>query len=559
VLDATRARHRATRAWRGVEARARICDVSAQTKKHFIHGARGAIHRRAFDRFSRAMGAPNGRLCVPSSRARALTKLTSKTTATGGAPVMYWMSRDQRVDDNWALLRAMDIARANDAPVVIAFNVLTKFLGAGARQFGFMLRGLRELELKAKRVGLEFTMTYGDDPAAAIAALAREIGAKVVVCDFSPLRDGLAWRKALAVTCEGHGIAVEECDAHNVVPCWLASDKLEVGARTLRGRLAKRYGEFLNEFPDVASVEIARYAGKPFEAIKWDALIEEALTRGAAVPEVSWAVPGEAAGKAVLDDFVNNRMRLYESRNDPVKSRALSGLSPWLHFGQISGQRCALDAKKASTASTAKAYEGFFEELVVRRELSDNFCYYSPNYDKIQGQKYDWAKDTLKAHASDKREHVYTLEQFQRAKTHDDLWNAAQRELRYGGKMHGFMRMYWAKKILEWTESPEQALEFAIWLNDTYSLDGRDPSGYVGCMWSIVGVHDQGWKEREVFGKIRYMAYHGCAKKFSIPDYIARVNALVKAAKAGSNEVAANPGLFTINTDSLLKKRKTMD
>jgi deoxyribodipyrimidine photo-lyase len=238
---------------------------------------------------------------------------------------------------------------------------------------------------------------------------------------------------------------------------------------------------------------------------------------------------------------------LYESRNDPAKPQSLSGLSPYLHFGQVSGARCAMEAKKHAK-SASKAVETFFEELVVRRELADNFCWYSPKYDSLEGQKYDWAKDTLRLHASDKRDKVYTLEQFESAKTHDSLWNAAQKELVFGGKMHGFMRMYWAKKILEWTESPEQALEFAIFLNDKYSLDGRDPSGYVGCAWSIVGVHDQGWKERPVFGKIRYMAYSGCEKKFKIPDYIARVNQLVEAVKAGKTNCSeVNPGRFHID------------
>jgi deoxyribodipyrimidine photo-lyase len=464
------------------------------------------------------------------------------------------------VRDNWALLRACDVARANDAPVVIAFNLLTKFLGAGARQFGFMLRGLRELEGAAKAKNVTFAMTYGDEPAIAIDALAKKIGAKTIVCDFSPLRDGLKWRKELAALCEARSAHCEECDAHNVVPCWEASDKLEVGARTLRGRLAKRYPEFLREFPEVPD-DLPKYSGPALDAVKWDDIIAEALSRGQAVPEVTWAIPGETAAHAVLDDFVNSRMKLYEKRNDPSKPQALSGLSPWLHFGQISGQRCALEAKKAVGKASPPAYESFFEELVVRRELSDNFCYYSPKYDQIEGQKYDWAKDTLRLHASDKRPYLYSLEELERAKTHDDLWNAAQRELRYGGKMHGFCRMYWAKKILEWTESPEQALKFAIYLNDTYSLDGRDPSGYVGCMWSIVGVHDQGWKEREVFGKIRYMAYDSTKKKFSIPDYIARVNALVKAAKAdfksGESSHAANPGLFKINVPAANKRKAT--
>lgn len=495
-------------------------------------------------------------------RVRALTSNT-EPMASATAPVMYWMSRDQRVDDNWALLRACDLARERGAPVVIAFNLLTKYLGAGARQFGFMLRGLRELEAKARAAKATFAMTYGDEPAAAIDALAKKIGAKTIVCDFSPLRDGVRWRKDLAVLSEKRGAHVEECDAHNVVPCWEASDKLEVGARTLRGRLAKRYPEFLKEFPAIPD-DLIEYDGPAVDAVKWDDLLAEALKRGEAVPEVTWAIPGEIAARAVLDDFVANRMKLYEKRNDPSKPRALSGLSPWLHFGQISAQRCALEAKKAVGKASPAAYDSFFEELVVRRELADNFCYYCPGqkYDEMEGQKYDWAKDTLRAHAGDKRPYIYTLEQLERAQTHDDLWNAAQRELRYGGKMHGFCRMYWAKKILEWTESPEQALKWSIYLNDTYSLDGRDPSGYVGCMWSIVGVHDQGWKEREVFGKIRYMAYDSTKKKFNIPDYIARVNALVKAAKSdfktGLKSSAANPGLFSIDVSGVKRKADAM-
>ena len=196
----------------------------------------------------------------------------------------------------------------------------------------------------------------------------------------------------------------------------------------------------------------------------------------------------------------------------------------------------------------------FFEELVVRRELADNFCYYSPQYDTIEGQKYDWAKDTLRMHAGDKREYTYTYEEFEQAKTHDNLWNAAQRELVYGGKMHGFMRMYWAKKILEWSDTPENALKYAIALNDRWSLDGRDPSGYVGCMWSIVGVHDQGWKEREIFGKIRYMAYSGCEKKFKIPEYIKRVDALVEAVQKCEVSYKSNPGAWEIGRDDVLPK-----
>jgi len=174
--------------------------------------------------------------------------------------------------------------------------------------------------------------------------------------------------------------------------------------------------------------------------------------------------------------------------------------------------------------------DNYLEELVVRRELSDNFCYYNDLYDSVKGAA-SWAQETLQAHADDKREYVYTKTALEEGKTHDSLWNAAQKELTVLGKMHGFMRMYWAKKILEWTASPEEALEIAIYLNDKYSLDGRDPNGYVGCMWSICGIHDQGWKEREVFGKIRYMNYNGCKRKFDVDAYVQRIRRVCKGVK----------------------------
>ena len=154
----------------------------------------------------------------------------------------------------------------------------------------------------------------------------------------------------------------------------------------------------------------------------------------------------------------------------------------------------------------------FLEELIVRRELSDNFCYYNQNYDNVQGFPA-WARSTLEEHARDRREYLYKLEELERGKTRDDLWNAAQLEMVRRGKMHGYMRMYWAKKILEWTESPAEALRAVIYLNDRYELDGRDPNGYVGAAWSLGGVHNRAWKERAIYGKVRYMSYNGSKEK----------------------------------------------
>uniref|UniRef100_A0A1B0CUP7 Deoxyribodipyrimidine photo-lyase n=1 Tax=Lutzomyia longipalpis TaxID=7200 RepID=A0A1B0CUP7_LUTLO len=163
----------------------------------------------------------------------------------------------------------------------------------------------------------------------------------------------------------------------------------------------------------------------------------------------------------------------------------------------------------------------FCEEAIVRRELAENFCFFSENQCSFEGL-HNWAKTTLNAHRKDKREYLYTRKQFDDAKTHDELWNAAQIQMKQEGKMHGFMRMYWAKKILEWTKSPEEAISFAIYLNDRYNIDGRDPNGFVGILWSIGGLHDGPFMERKVYGKIRYMALSGCKKKFNVKEYVER-------------------------------------
>eukprot|EP01098_Paradermamoeba_levis_P003367 TRINITY_DN1546_c0_g1_i4.p1 TRINITY_DN1546_c0_g1~~TRINITY_DN1546_c0_g1_i4.p1 ORF type:complete len:271 (-),score=59.93 TRINITY_DN1546_c0_g1_i4:6-818(-) len=229
---------------------------------------------------------------------------------------------------------------------------------------------------------------------------------------------------------------------------------------------------------------------------------------------------GEEEAMKRLKTFCDQRLKIYsDSRNDPT-SKSLSDLSPYLHFGQIASQRAILEAQKLKKIS-ASSVESFVEEIMVRKELADNFCFYNPNYDNLNGAN-DWAKKTLDDHRKDKREFVYTLKQFELGVTHDDLWNACQLQMVREGKMFGFLRMYWAKKILEWTPDPETALKVAIYLNDKYELDGRDPNGYVGCAWAIMGTHDQGWAERSVFGKIRYMNYQGCKRKFDVEKYVSR-------------------------------------
>jgi len=248
--------------------------------------------------------------------------------------------------------------------------------------------------------------------------------------------------------------------------------------------------------------------------------------------------PGENAAHKKLSQFIETGLKKYaEGRNDALAD-AQSDLSPYLHYGQLSSLRVLLEImnekfhppqiftsfkmpSSEGSSSEADGIDAFIEELIVRKELSDNFCFYNKDYDNFNGAK-DWAKKTLHAHKADARDAIYTKKQLDNAKTHDELWNAAQLQLKKTGKIHGYMRMYWAKKILEWTNTPETAIAWAIELNDTYHLDGGDPNGYVGIMWSIAGVHDRPWFDRNVYGTIRYMARSGSEKKFDVKEYITR-------------------------------------
>jgi len=427
--------------------------------------------------------------------------------------VLYWMSRDQRVSDNWALLHAQKIAFSKKAPLAVVFCLVPDFLGATIRHYGFMLKGLEEAEKALERKGIPFFVLKGD-PAARIGSFVKKHSVSSVVTDFDPLKIKRKWKKSLAGKIN---VPFYEVDAHNIVPCWVASGKQEYGAYTIRGKINGRLGEYLEGFPPLKKHPHRWKGGKP--GTDWKKLIA-ALEVDRSVKEVPRVVPGEAAAKRKLRKFLEKGLGGFDGeRNDP-NLEGQSGLSPYLHFGQISAQRAALEVKKSGASRKNK--EAFLEELIVRRELSDNFCFYNRHYDSFRGFP-EWAKKTLNEHGADKREYLYTRGELEKAKTHDDLWNAAQTEMVKTGRMHGYMRMYWAKKVLEWTRSAAAAQKICIYLNDRYELDGRDPNGYAGIAWSIGGVHDRAWNERKVFGKIRFMSYNGCRSKFDVKAYIDKV------------------------------------
>ncbi len=430
----------------------------------------------------------------------------------GNGPVIYWMSRDQRINDNWALVHSVDIAKKNKRPLIIVFTLVTKFREATLRQYDFMMKGLQETEKHAKKLNIPFQLFTGEEPSQMLSGFMKETKAHAVVTDFDPLRIKRTWKRDLARKID---IPMYEVDAHNIVPCLHASEKQEFAAYTIRPKIQKKLEEFLDPFPELTPFSESNLSNFN-DSIDWQKLYNS-LQVDTDVKPVKWLKPGAESALATFQQFMEQKLETYaEKRNDPNED-ALSNLSPFLHFGQISAQRIALEILKNEHKSDHT--EAFLEELIVRRELSDNFCYFNKNYDTFEGFP-DWAKKTLNDHRKDEREYIYSARQWENADTHDDLWNAAQLEMVSTGKMHGYMRMYWAKKMLEWSKTPEEALKTSIYLNDKYELDGRDPNGYVGCAWSIGGVHDRAWKERPVFGKIRYMNANGARRKFDVDAYL---------------------------------------
>ncbi len=429
-------------------------------------------------------------------------------------PVIYWMSRDQRLQDNWALIYSLIHAEKKRTYVIVVFCLLDEFLGANKNHYAFMIQGLIELAHNCEKYSIPFELVVGN-PIYEIPKLIFNHNASLLVTDFDPLKIKRNWKSQIA---KKISIPFFEVDAHNIVPVWKVSDKEEFAAYTIRPKIHKLLNRYLIEFPKLTKQNNVNF---PVVNNIHPQIVEQYIKYFNYYSDFK---AGESEASSRFYRWVNEKFIDYaDYRNDPVR-RCQSDLSPYLHFGMISAQRIALEVNKLlfnhlpdeKLTSSANA---FLEELIIRRELSDNFCYYNKNYDNFDGFQ-QWAKDTLNKHRNDKREYIYTLEEFESANTHDDLWNAAQIEMIQRGKMHGYMRMYWAKKILEWTKSPDEAIEIAIYLNDKYELDGRDPNGYTGIAWSIGGVHDRPWSERPVFGKIRFMNYNGCKRKFDVDKYI---------------------------------------
>ncbi|CAH1244917.1 Hypp7399 [Branchiostoma lanceolatum] len=366
--------------------------------------------------------------------------------------IVYWMSRDQRVQDNWALLYAQQLAMKHKVPLYVCFCLVPKSLEANIRQYGFMLKGLEEVERELQNLDISFHLLTGS-AVDVLPQFVTEMNIGGVVTDFSPLRTPLKWVRDITAKLP-RDVSFVQVDAHNIVPCWETSDKQEHRAYIIRGKIMDKLPTYLTEFPPVCKHPHPSTSNP--QPIDWVS-IKDNLEVDRTVAEVTWATPGSVGGLRQLELFCKERLEVYAADRNKPDHEAQSDLSPWYHFGHVSVQRSILTVQQFQDEHK-QSVEKYIDEAVIWREMAENSAFYNPDrYDSLLGAP-EWAQETLRNHAGDKRQYIYSREQLEQARTHDDLWNAAQIQMVQEGKMHGFLRMYWAKMILEWTPSPEVAL-----------------------------------------------------------------------------------------------------
>jgi deoxyribodipyrimidine photo-lyase len=435
----------------------------------------------------------------------------------GGSYVLYWMQQAQRAEHNPALEHAIDLADERGQPLLVGFGLYEDYPEANERSFAFMLEGLAETAAALAERGIKLVLRRGRPDRVAL-ELADD--ASLVVCDRGYLRHQRQWRRAVA---EAVGRYMVQVETDVVVPVDEASDKSEYAARTLRPKIDKRRDEYIRPLrpgrPGKASLPL-RVPGD-CDATKAERILDE-LRIDREVGRVRHFRGGTAAARRRLTGFLRRAAGYAEARNDPADP-STSALSPYLHFGHISPVEIAHKIESASGPSRADK-DTFLEELIVRRELAVNFVEFEEHYDSYRCLPA-WARKTLAKHENDERPHRYTAAQLENAETHDPYWNAAMNEMRVTGYMHNYMRMYWGKKILEWSDTPEQAYRTTLAINNRWFLDGRDPASYANVAW-IFGLHDRPWQERPIFGTVRYMAASGLERKFDIDGYVRRVEEL---------------------------------
>jgi deoxyribodipyrimidine photo-lyase len=436
----------------------------------------------------------------------------------GGKSIVYWMQRAERGIDNPALDLAIEIGNELDLPVIVFFSAISNFPHANLRHYAFLNQGLCDIEEDLAERNVSFVVRR--PPENKLEALLEEVGAAMLIGDENPCREPERWRNVLAKRVK---LPFWTVDADVVVPSSLFS-KHQYMLHIMRTKLNA-------ELPKYLIAGRRTKAKKPWSRPKGfeNFRVTDDVTAGwksldRSVKPVDTFTGGTHAALKRLTHFVDHQLADYDKQRNHPETDGTSQMSPYLHFGHISPLTIALavdEAVKAGKATQA-ARDSYINELIGWRELSVNFVKYFPNYDSIECAP-EWAQKTLREHAADKRDPTYTLEELERAETYDELWNAAQMQMVNTGWMHNYLRMYWAKKILEWSPNPAKALEWAVILNDKYELDGRDPNGYNGIAWAIGGVHDRPWFDRPIFGTVRYMSGASTGKKFDSKRYIRQI------------------------------------
>jgi deoxyribodipyrimidine photo-lyase len=428
------------------------------------------------------------------------------------------MQSSHRATYNIALEYAIAQANQLDKPLIVFFGVAPDFPEANLRHITFMLEGLKEAQQTLQKRGIKMVIRK-QSPERGAVELAED--ACLVVVDQGYIKPVKAYYRSVARNIDCPLVQVED---NVVVPVEQASLKEEYSAATLRPKILRQRERFL------AAVEPQK-PKRPSSSLEMDSIDLTDLDKATSTLNVDTSVAvskffvgGTNHAEKRLEDFLKNKLVQYATQKNNPTVDYVSNLSPYLHFGQISPIHIAQKTHDADVPQAAK--EAFLEELIVRRELAINYVTYNPNYDTYRGLP-NWSKNTLSLHRNDKRAVLYDLETLENAQTHDPYWNAAQQEMRGTGKMHGYMRMYWGKKILEWSSSPEVAFEWALYLNNKYELDGRDPNGYAGVAWCF-GKHDRPWMQRPIFGMVRYMNDAGLKRKFNVDEYVANVAELQK-------------------------------
>ncbi|MFW6171007.1 MAG: deoxyribodipyrimidine photo-lyase [Planctomycetota bacterium] len=432
--------------------------------------------------------------------------------------VLYWMQQSQRADFNHALEYAIGRANEIKQPLLVAFGLMDDYPEANPRHYRFMLEGLRETQQTLHERGIQMVVQRG-----APHEVALHVGgdASLIVCDRGYLRHQKTWRDhvAGAIDCE-----VVQVESDVVVPVETVSDHAEFAARTIRPKIHRWWDKFLvplrREEPVTDSLGIACESENLNDI---DQLLADLQLDLGVTPVDRWFRGGTGEANRILRSFWRSSYKDYARNRNQPQTDDVSHMSKYLHFGQISPVQVALAARKAKGGP--KNEEGFLEELIVRRELAQNFVYFTAGYDRFQCLPR-WAKESLREHKGDRRNPVYSRAELETAATHDPYWNAAMREMMHTGYMHNYMRMYWGKKILEWTRSPEYAFQTVLALNNTYFLDGRDPNSYASVAW-IFGLHDRAFAERPVLGKVRYMSAEGLKRKCDIDGYVEKVDNLI--------------------------------